>query len=283
MTTVISRAIQGRSQRLTACDQNCSEGGEQQRRKLPLRAARRVDGEIPGCAVALREQLGGQSEGQQEEEERERAVFPDEEKSEREQDVKVLLDGECPEVACDQVGAVGMVEEIDVEKEGGYPGADGVCVGVVMGEAEGGEQGYGGQEGELGGLDAEDSADVEAADVEVSDEGFFFQDAGGDEKTADGEEEVEAVSAVTHDEGQGVAEKRPGAVMGHHDADDGDGAPAIEGGEIAGFSGPDGDALGLGHKNKATGQATRRNTMLFCRSGFILLPGDALRSLFHAG
>ena len=82
-------------------------------------------------------------------------------------------------------------------------------------------------------LNTQDAADIEGLKVESTDKGFLFEDARADEDSADREEEVDTISAVSLERGSAISAYAPGQIVSHQNAEDGDGAPSIEAGQIA--------------------------------------------------
>ena len=94
-----------------------------------------------------------------------------------------------------------------------------------------------------GGQDAKGAANVEVAARDDALSIFFDDESRADEETADGKEDVDSEVAVfVQPRGAEGADAVEGVMVGH-DGEDGDGAPAVQSWQIAGWA--DGFDCGL--------------------------------------
>src|SRR5579875_2767800 len=82
-------------------------------------------------------------------------------------------------------------------------------------------------------LDAEEAADIKRTKMKGAEGGFIFQDAPADQNAADGEKQVDAVSAVPTKVHVRVPQDVPHLVVGDDDAPNRQGTPAVETGQVA--------------------------------------------------
>lgn len=194
-----------------------------------------VVGEEDGVDAAGEEDAGAEDDNSGDcEKESAAARFP-EDKERREEEVEVLFDGEGPEVVGVPAGGA-HGEEVAEEEERAEP----------LAEMDGGENSGKAQKRNYeeisagGGKDAEDAADIERAAINGAGAVFFVEEEGSDEEAADGEKDVDAVSALGGEPGGAEGAEAVEAVVIKKHQEDGEGAPSVEGRDVKRPHGMDG-------------------------------------------
>ncbi len=151
----------------------------------------------------------------------------------RQQKIKVLFDGERPEVAGEPLPCRRMASEqtgvVAEEEESAEP------VHADMGnDGKSRERGDSEQIKDGWWEDAEDATDVKVAQADGAESLFLGEQAGADEDTADGEEDIDAHLPMEMKPIRIQTPQRMDGVMKDHDGKDGEGAPTVESGQVRG-------------------------------------------------